>query len=178
MIQTSMRKLAAVIPFLILNILVSAGTVLLVLDWWNRSQPPAPLPAVVFPTEIQPTPAPTDAAPAQPGPTPAALAEQRALKVVDVLGAGDDQNEVVVLQYTGEAQLRLAGWKIEDNQGHRYTFPNFTLAKGGTVRIYTRAGLDTAAELYWGLAQAVWQSGKTLVVYDNLGDVRASYKVP
>lgn len=173
-----MRRPVRIIPFLILNIIVSAATVLVVLNWWSSTRPPAPLPPVIFPTEVAPTavaqptplPTPTGGTPTTPDPRP--------LQVVDVLGVGDAKNEVVVIKYTGEGELRLAGWKMEDNQGHRYTFPNYALGKGGTVRVYTRAGVDSATELFWGLAEAVWQTGKTVAIYDAQGAVRASFLVP
>ena len=167
-----MRRPVRIIPFLILNIIVSAATVLIVLNWWSSTRPPAPLPPVVFPTEIVPTPLPQ-----RPTDTPRA-GESRLLQVIDVLGAGDVKNEVVHLKYEGEGELRLAGWKMEDNQGHRYTFPNVALSKGGTLRVYSRAGLDNATELFWGLAEAAWQTGKTVVIYDIQGAVRASLVVP
>ena len=174
-----MRRPVRIIPFLILNIIVSAATVLIVLNWWSSTRPPAPLPPVIFPTETAPTQAPgqPSALPPRLTETPQA-GETRLLQVIDVLGAGDLKNEVVHLKYSGEGELRLAGWKMEDNQGHRYTFPNVALSKGGTLRVYTRAGLDNATELFWGLAEAVWQTGKTVVIYDTQGAVRASFVVP
>lgn len=172
MIQINMRRPVRIIPFLILNIIVSAATVLIVLAWWNSTRPPTPLPQVVFPTEIQPTAART---PATETPLPV---EVRPLQVVDVLGAGDVKNEVVQLKNTGESELRLAGWRMEDNQGHRYTFPNYVLGKGGMVRIYTHAGVDSATELFWGLAESIWQKGKPVSIFDVKGDLRASFTVP
>ena len=174
-----MRRPVRIIPFLILNIIVSAATVLIVLNWWSSRRPSTPLQPVVFPTEIAPTqpPAlPTNTP--RPNLTGTPAGEVRELQVVDVIGAGDAKNEVVHLKYSGEGELRLAGWKMEDNMGHRYTFPNYALGKGGTVRIYTRAGVDSATELFWGLAEAVWQTGKTVVIYDAQGAVRASFVVP
>lgn len=172
MILSNMRRPVRILPFLILNIIVSAGTVLAVLYWWNSTRPPAPLPPVVFPTENAPLAA-TPQSTASPLP-----AESRPLQVVDVIGAGDVKNEVVQLKNTSEGEFSLAGWKLEDGQGHRYSFPNFTLGKGGVVRIYTRAGLDSATELFWGLAEPAWQKGKTITIFDAKGSLRASFIVP
>lgn len=171
MILIRMRKPVRLIPFLILNVIVSAVTVLVVLNWWNSTRPPAPLAPVIFPTETVPTQTLRATPTALPG-------ESRPLQVVDVIGTGDLKNEVVQLKNISNGELRLGGWKVEDNQGHRFTFPNYTLGKDGTVRIITRGGLDTATDLYWGLAEAVWQSGKTVAVYDQQDNLRASFKVP
>ncbi len=46
------------------------------------------------------------------------------------------------------------------------------------MNIYTRAGVNTVVELYWGLSQPVWASGTTVILRDAQNNVRATYLVP
>jgi micrococcal nuclease len=86
---------------------------------------------------------------------------------------GDDHenldDEYVVLENTGEAVLELSGWRVEDEAGHTYRFPDgFTLAPGERVALHTGSGEDTTTELYWGSDSAVWNNGgDTVRVYDR-----------
>jgi len=98
-----------------------------------------------------------------------------------VIGAGDLDSERVMLKQRGEGELSLVGWRLEDNQGNIFIFPQFPqliLYKGGAVNIYTKVGSNTVVDLYWGLDQPVWKSGDTVVLKDPQGNERASYLIP
>jgi LysM repeat protein len=98
-----------------------------------------------------------------------------------VIGAGDLDTEHVLLKHRGEGELSLVGWRLEDDKGNVFIFPQFpqlTLFPGGAVSIYTRAGVNSVVELYWGLSQPVWTSGTTVTLRDPQNNVRASYVVP
>jgi|GEM_PF-646402 len=100
--------------------------------------------------------------------------------VIDsVIGAGDLNTEHVVILNNLDGQLSLGGWQLEDNSGHMYTFPQLTLfSKGGSASLYTKAGTDNAAELYWGLPSPLWQSGMVVTLRDPQGTIQATYSVP
>jgi hypothetical protein len=87
-------------------------------------------------------------------------------------------NEHVVLQRTGDGELSLAGWRLSDGGGYDYTFPELTLYKGGTINLNTRQGENTVQDLYWGLASAIWKTGKTAYLYDAQNVLRVSYTIP
>ena len=72
----------------------------------------------------------------------------------------------------------MAGWGIMDEDGHVFTFPVLTIFKGGGVTVYTKAGVNTAAELYWGLSEAVWEVGERVVLIDPNGNIQATYTIP
>jgi len=64
----------------------------------------------------------------------------------------------------------MTGWTLADASGATYRFPEFTLAPGAEVRVWVRAGADTATDLYWGRSQPVWNnSGDTAVLRDAAG---------
>ncbi len=153
-----------------LNVLVSAGVTLLVLRidrTWNPPPSPVPgnLPVGTFSSQG-----------ALPTPT-LPSAEAVLIEVENVYGSGDLEHEVVVLRRLGENELSLSGWQLKDGQGNAFTFPDLTLYKGGKIEVYTRAGDNTIASLYWGRTRPVWQSGKVLLLVDYLGNERARFQV-
>jgi hypothetical protein len=106
---------------------------------------------------------------------------QGSVVIDSVIGAGDLDTEHVLLKHRGEGELSLVGWRLEDDQGNKFIFPEFpqlTLFPGGAVNIYTRAGVNSVVELYWGLSQPVWASGATVILRDAQNNVRATYVVP
>ncbi len=168
-----MNRQKRVLPYLLLNILVSALTTLAVLWWWNSTQVDK-LPR----TRVVPSAAPqATALPVQGTPTLPPL-DQAVIEVSGVFGAGDVQSEVLELKRVGAGSLRLTGWQVQNNSGQRYTFPDLSLNENGKVQVYSRAGADTVIELHWGLDQPAWQPGEAVTVLDPQGNVRATYQVP
>ena len=239
-----------IIPFLALNVLVSACTVLVVLAFWNRASKPAsptPMPtmdtaaivasAIPTPTETLP-PSPTPRLyTVQPGDSLYAIALELDIPMEAIMAAngisdpgklavgqdliipsddtiaayekglvtpagsfeadetatpeveaprveiagidgepGDLETEAVrVLNSGGVAHL--AGWKLDDGEGHVYIFPDFTLYSGA-VSVYTHTGQDTVIDLYWGLDEAVWFAGKTITLRDPNGRVQSTFRIP
>ena len=147
--------------------------------------PTAPLPKATS-TSIPPTmvasPTRRPSATITHGPTPTATQTQIGREpqvVIDtVIGAGVLENERVVLHRTGDGELSLAGWRLEDGMGKVYTFPQLTLYKGGAINLNTRTGEDTPVNLFWGLTSPIWNPGETVFLYDSLNELRASYTIP
>jgi LysM repeat protein len=104
--------------------------------------------------------------------------QEAQLIIETVIGAGVLSNEHVVLQRTGDGELSLAGWRLSDDAGYAYTFPQLTLYKGLTINLNTRQGENTVQDLYWGLTSSIWKTGKTAYLYDAQNKLRASYTVP
>jgi len=165
--MTSWKK---ALPFLLLNVLVSALTTFLVLTWWEQSHRTA-MPAG------QNVPASSSAAQATQPPASIAPVGDTHISIENVFGAGNYQTEAVEIRRESETDLVLTGWKLRDENGHEYTFPNLTL-KNGAIRIYTRSGSDSVIELFWGLSDAVWGPGEMVTLVDPQGTLRASYQIP
>jgi competence protein ComEC len=100
------------------------------------------------------------------------------VEIESVVGAGDLGSERVMLRRTGSGDLSLAGWQILEEGGTVYIFPQLNLYEGGAVTLYTQAGQSTVVELFWGLDKPLWESGETVILLDNTGQVRATYRVP
>jgi LysM repeat protein len=149
--------------------LVSAGQSLVI-----------PVPGSVPPTAPPSTPS---LPPTNPPQTPLATSTLDpnqplpAVTIRSVSGAGSLADEVLVVANDG-GPVDLAGWTLRDESGHQYTFPTLKLLKSGTVNLHTTAGSDTGADLYWGQAVAVWASGKSALLSDQGGSLRARYQVP
>ncbi|MEW6179475.1 MAG: lamin tail domain-containing protein [Chloroflexota bacterium] len=173
-----MRNWKRVIPFLILNIIISAATTFTVLVLWDRTIRPA--------QSLPPSAGGSGGIPAANGEVQPALTVEATLPPLDepvilietVIGAGDLQNEAVLLRRVGEGELLLTNWKISNGRGAEFVFPYLVLNKNGAVRLYTRAGNNTVMELFWGAEQAVFRSGDTVTLYDWQGNPRASYTLP
>jgi len=98
--------------------------------------------------------------------------------IKNVVGAGDINTERVLLKFTGEGELSMVGWRLEDQDGNSFEFPALTLFTDGAVYIFTKPGTNSVIELFWGRDQPVWQSGEAVTLLDNEGNLRASYTIP
>jgi Lamin Tail Domain len=147
-----------VVPYLLLNALVSvlvSGTVLFFYDRSNHKTDCGT--SVTIPTL----------------PSGSVNAD-----IVSVAGAGALASESVFLQNNGGAAILLTGWTLKDGLGNSYTFPQLTLYPGGAVQVHSRPGIDTAADLFWGLPAPVWKSGELVALYDTQNIARAFFRVP
>jgi hypothetical protein len=156
------------IRYLVTNVIVSALTALLVLVVWNR------LTAPELPEGLSGSVTATQAA--APSATQGDFSGQ--LVITSVIGAGSLESERVRLEHAGDRDLSLEGWRLEDEDGNRYSFPALVLHTGGALSLFSRSGDDSVIELYWDRTEPVWESGEQAVLIDPEGDVQAEYSVP
>ncbi len=173
-----MKSIKRALPFILLNILVSAATTLAVINWFGGgvrfTQPPEPtVPPAVLNLTAPPSSGPTSL----PLATLAADSSGRVIEIQDVIGAGDLNNEAVLLKRVGAGDLQLAGWQLSDGNGHTYLFPDFILNQDGAVQLNSRAGENTAIALFWNEPQAVWATGMTVTLYDAVGKLQAMFTI-
>lgn len=136
--------------------------------------PPTPLPSgTVPPAEPAATVGPTPT----PVPTLASASGTDIRLVLQVLNPGDLENEMVQVVNQGPF-VRLTGWTLSDEEGHTYTFPDFSLWGGGAINIHTAGGSNTTTDLYWGQPTAVWKAGSLIVLRDAEGEVFVTVAVP
>jgi hypothetical protein len=159
------RKL---VYYLLLNVFVSACVTSGILFWYDRNYR-ASQPSV------------QQSAPVSGNPAPASTLNPQtdiAVKISSIVGAGTLESEIVVVKFEGEGQLDLASWQLKDENGNIFTFPKLTLYPNGAVQVHTLAGSDSVIDLYWGLGEAVWNSGENARLFDAQGNLRAVYRVP
>ena len=158
-------------PFLLLNVVVSATTVLVVLLIWSAAHSlPRAGDAAGIPTTIA-------SIPTMPQSTLPALGEQL-FKIEAVFGAGDLQNEHIHFVYLGSSPLNLQNWQIQDEHQYSYSFPAFVIYKNGAFDVYTKSGFNSTIELYMAQTSAIWQSGETIKLLDSAGNIRLTYQIP
>ena len=127
---------------------------------------------------LAPTVAPTE--PSGP-PIPTATRDPNAplpkLSIREAQAPGVLSDETLVVLNSG-GPVDLAGWTLRDDAGHIYTFPSLTLFADGAVNVHTAAGEDTVIDLYWNQPEAVWASGKVVLLSDPNGNLQARFTVP
>jgi hypothetical protein len=117
----------------------------------------------------------------QAGKTPLVFAPQRGdVRVTYILAnpalVPGATHEYVELRNFEEFAVPLHGWRITDDSGTTYTFPDIRLLPGATIRLHVARGVDTATDLYWGRTGAVWNNGgDTAFLYDAAGGLLHTY---
>ncbi|OQY20364.1 MAG: hypothetical protein B6I34_08715 [Anaerolineaceae bacterium 4572_32.1] len=140
------------------------------------------------PTRPTDTPAPTDtphstmAVPTSTGtPTPLPVtppATEPEVAIREILGAGVLDEEQVFIFNSGRA-VRMEGWTLSDAQEHLYHFPNLFLGTGGSVRLHTNSGSNSATDLYWNLEAPVWgEPGDVATLRDESGLIIFTFELP
>ena len=170
-----MKKHPSILPYILLNILVSALTVSLVLFIWERTHT-STLPTAQ-PTALRTSPEASSATAINPEQPPSLSAELK-LSLEAVVGVGDLSLEYILIRNNGEEAVNLAGWQLVGQEGEVYTFPNLRLNRDGAVRLYSKSGTDSVIELYWGAEKALWSSGDELSLKDPAGIIYSTYQVP
>jgi hypothetical protein len=164
-------KMKRLWPFLLLNIVVSAATVLIVLWIWSGTHPQ------ISTSGNEGTLSIPAVAPTTPAATLPAL-NAKLFEIQNVIGSGDLQNEHAHFVYLGNDSLNLNGWQITDSHQFHYTFPNFVIYKNGAFDLYSKAGIDSTIELFMAQKQSVWVTGETLTLLDSAGNQRLTYPIP
>lgn len=171
-----MKTRKSIWPYILINILVSAATTLLVLWLWDRAHQAQPLPPPAQPTAAAQTKA-SDAPTLAPTPALPPL-NQPVIQVKNVFGEGDLNSEVVVISRLGEGELWLTGWKLQNESGDTFVFPDLQLHKDAEIQVYSRSGVNSALALYWNRSASAWKTGDLVTVIDYQGNIRASYRIP
>ena len=83
----------------------------------------------------------------------------------------DWDGEYVLIENRGADSQDMTGWTLGDTNNHTYFFPDgFILADGAEVRVWTRSGVDTNDDLFWGRSSAVWgNEGDAAYLRDDMG---------
>lgn len=110
--------------------------------------------------------------------SPSGPLQEAKVIINSVISAGEITSERVFLTRAGDGEISLAGWKLEDEDGNEFIFPELALYKDGAVNVWTTSGSATVVDMYWGLQGSIWKSGETVTLRDARGKVHATYSVP
>ncbi len=144
--------------YVAINIVVSALTALVVLALWTRF-------VLGGAPDFVPSNPTTDTTSSQ-------------LVINAVIGAGDLENEHVIIEHDGSQDVSLSGWRLRDESGAEYRFPALVLHPGAEINVYSREGDNSASSLYWDRQIAIWSSGEKVSLVDPSSRVQATYIVP
>jgi Ca2+-binding RTX toxin-like protein len=107
------------------------------------------------------------------GPTVAALdgpSLTLAVFRVDVPRVSPRGREFVIVQNTGRTVAQIGGWRLRDRIGKVLVLPDFSLAAGARIRVYTGKGLSTRHALFLGKGYDMWFAHHdTVHLYDARG---------
>jgi hypothetical protein len=119
-------------------------------------------PVTVTPVTVTPT-----------TPTPTSVT----ITFIDYAPTTGATEEYVVIHNGGSGAADMTGWTLRDLANTTYAFPAFSLAAGADVKVWTKAGANDAANLYWGRSTAVWNNtgGDTASLRDAGGTEIDSY---
>jgi phage tail sheath protein FI len=89
----------------------------------------------------------------------------------------DLSNEYVQIRNLSSQAIQLGNWTLRDIAGHVFRFPQFTLKPFAAVRVWTKRGINTDTDLYWGRAMAIWNNiGDEGMLKDNTGNIVHVYR--
>ena len=163
--------------YLLINIVVSALTVVGVLWLWEKYYP-SPCDITNVPIQSMQVNKDEQSSIQAVEVTQPPNYDQAKITINGVFGIGQYELERVFIINQGENSVNLENWSISGNQNVVYTFPGLILNKEGAVNINSRIGNDTVIELFWGSSQAIWESGDTVTLIDPNGNVHATYQIP
>ncbi len=160
------------LPFIVLNIVISAATILIILAIWESTHRIAPEKTPVFIETTIPLLTTCQGSEVPEG-NPVFI-------ITNVIGTGDLQKEEVELKYLGITQFCMNGWQILDEDGHRFDFPEYFqfYSNGAEVKIFSRAGTNTPLELFWGQGKSLWSSGEQVRLLDSQGREQSQFTIP
>jgi LysM repeat protein len=114
-----------------------------------------------------------------PLPTPVPSTGELQIEISQVLGAGQIDQEQVVITNVGSRLADMQDWTLSDEAGNVYRFPNFRLWGGGSVTVHTRIGQDGSPpeNFYWGKLEPLWSPGQVVTLKDAAGATLSTYVV-
>lgn len=171
-----MKSWKKTFPFLLLNIVVSAATMLTVLWFWQQRNP-LPETKASFTPAVTQAAVPSQRVIEQPS-EPSKAAPSGLLDIEGVFGAGDLNVEYVLIRNQSDVSVNLDGWSVASSTGEVYALPLLNLNKNGAVRLYSKHGTNTVIELYWNSDQSLWASGSQVNLIDQSGQQQATWQVP
>ena len=82
-----------------------------------------------------------------------------------------ENGEYLRIRNTGDENISLQDWRVEDEAGTSYTFETGRINTGESIRLYTEY---SEAEFNWDRGLPVWSmNGDTAYVYDETGELVA-----
>jgi hypothetical protein len=143
-----------IFPYLLINVAVSAITMLAVILIWNALHP-SPL-AAVDGNAVAITTGGTELPPLS----------QKTIEIQSVYMAGEVNYEKISLKNVGDAPIDMTGWSLSNSSKDKFTFPALTIYPNGAV------------DVFWNAPSAIWKPGGKAILLDSDGQERSRYLIP
>ena len=171
-----MNQAKKLLFYIVLNVIVSAVTILAVLYIWEKTQ----LKDVLLDTDGQAS-------------SPAAVetegenSQDLLIEIGEVGGIGNLATEYIRLERPDSESsdtVSLQGWRLADENNNDFVIleqsglPSLDLHGQGAVNIYSKEGASNPIELYLGLDSPIWEPGETVTLIDPEGYVHDTYQIP
>jgi len=164
--------------YILLNVVISAATMLGVLFLWENTKLKNALIDGPTAEEVQ-----TD---------PLANLDQNTespeleIEIAEAGGVGNLSTEYIRLIHPAGAEetVSLKNWQIQDENNHQFAILNqsglgdLELHSQGAVNIYTKEGQSNPIELFLGLDEPLWSPGELITLLDPTGEVHDTYLIP
>ena len=174
-----MNQAKKLLIYILINIVVSAITIIAVLYLWENTR----LKNVLFAGPDQPA----ASSAAETSPDVVDEASDLLVQIGEVGGVGNLATEYVrLVRPANEAveTISLKDWKIKDENNHNYSIleqsglASLDLHSQGAVNIYSKDGDSNPIELFLGLSDPIWQPGETVTLIDPQGEIHDTYLIP
>jgi hypothetical protein len=174
-----MNQAKKLLFYVVLNIVVSAVTIIAVLYLWENTK----LKNLLFDAGDLSAAVSSDALNAE---DPAA-SQTLLIEIGEAGGIGNLATEYIRLVRPGSEPgetISLQGWSLKDENNQQYNIleqsgvASLDLHGQGAVNIYTKAGDSNPIELYLDLSDPIWQPGETITLIDPQGEVHDTYLIP
>jgi hypothetical protein len=174
-----MNQAKKLIFYVLLNIIVSAATIVGVLYLWENTRLKNALMDSAEPS-LQET---------QPGDSVEleTTTEPRQIEIAEAGGVGNLATEYIRLVRPVDAEgetISLQNWQLKDGEDQQFSIlaqsglASLELHTQGAVNIYSKAGQSNPIELYLGLENPLWSPGETVTLIDPQGEVHDTYLIP
>ncbi|MGA9348699.1 MAG: thermonuclease family protein [Anaerolineae bacterium] len=93
---------------------------------------------------------------------------------------GDDQlnpnEEYVCFTNLSDHPVDMTGWRVDRRPDKSYSFHEFVLNPGASVRLHSGNEIDTPTDFYWGIGEAIWRNiHDAAYLYDADGKLMDEY---
>jgi hypothetical protein len=174
-----MNQAKKLLFYIVLNIIVSAVTILGVLYIWEKTQ----LKDVLLDSGNSSSESTSPIAEETNGEGDPNLL----IEIGEVGGVGNLATEYVRLTRPGSDPgdtVSLQGWRLVDEDDNDFIIleqsglPSLELHGQGAVNIYSKEGASNPIELYLGLSEPIWEPRETVTLIDGEGNVHDTYRIP
>ncbi len=171
------------LPFILLNIAISAITVFAVLFIWDTHQKnklaQIPCPQATAALPDNPSENSTPEAINTTSASKTSLPGESEVSIELVSGMGDINLEYILIKNTGSSKFSLLDWSLRGSEQKSIRIKSdIILNPGGAIKIYAKSGTDSALTIYLDSQQAYWKSGLVVTLHDPNLVERARYEIP